>query len=508
MAPNKEIIRRRTAIKKRISTIIFLVTMVALLAAVACGSSSTATVPDQPPPTETPIKGPPAPTETPGPGDPPPEEPAPVAVPAPIEDAAVVFPEVPGGEYTLKITSGLPSGCAQYDDSQVERDGNEFVVNVTNLMPHPSLIVACTEIYGYFDSEVSLGSGLAAGQTYMVTINGGRTVSFAAQDKEGLAMVERESPIANIEVTEADGGYLLSIVSRLPLGSSCSRFSGYQIDLRFAESIQVTVTHRQVPDGYMGPCNNDLPAVLTEISLGSDFADGQTNTVSVNGTEVEFPSDELAMVAVPAPIETASILPPADFGGEYTLNITSGLPSGCAQFNGYEVERTGNDYVVEVTNLMPDPNEPIACTTDYRINEGHFSLEGDLNPGETYTVTINGDLTASFTVQGETATAMVEKESPIESVEVAEADAGYMLTVVSRLPKGSSCSSFNGYYINRRFFDRVEVTVTHFEVSVDNVPCTRDLPVVVTEIQLGDNFESGRTYTVSVNGEDTAFTAR
>ena len=89
---------------KRISTIIFLVTMVALLAAGACGSSSTAV------PTGTPIKGPPPPTETPGSGDPPPEEPAPVAVPAPIEDATVIVPGTPGGEYTLKITLSLPSG--------------------------------------------------------------------------------------------------------------------------------------------------------------------------------------------------------------------------------------------------------------------------------------------------------------------------------------------------------------------------------------------------------------
>ena len=50
--------------------------------------------------------------------------------------------------------------------------------------------------------------------------------------------------------------------------------------------------------------------------------------------------------------------------------------------------------------------------------------------------------------------------------------------------------------------------MTHFEIAEDNVPCTRDLPVVVTEIDLGENFESGRTYTVSVNGEETAFTAR
>ena len=262
-----------------------------------------------------------------------------------------------------------------------------------------------------------------------------------------------------------------------------------------------------MPDDYVGPCTTDLPAVFTEISLGSDFTDGQTYTVLVNGVETTFPNEGSATVEVPAPIETTSIVPPAAVGGEYTLEIASGLPSGCAQFNGYEIERKGNDYFVQVTNLLP-ADQTIACTTDYRINEGHFSLEGDLNPGETYTVTINGDLAVSFTVQGETTNAMVEKESPIENVEVAETGSGYTLTVVSRLPKGSSCSSFNGYHINRRFLDRVEVTVTHFEVSEDNVPCTRDLPVVVTEIQLGDNFESGRTYGVSVNGEETAFTAR
>ncbi len=46
------------------------------------------------------------------------------------------------------------------------------------------------------------------------------------------------------------------------------------------------------------------------------------------------------------------------------------------------------------------------------------------------------------------------------------------------------------------------------EVSEDTVPCTRDLPVIVTEIPLGDKFESGQTHTVSANGEETSFTAR
>ena len=102
--------------------------------------------------------------------------------------------------------------------------------------------------------------------------------------------------------------------------------------------------------------------------------------------------------------------------------------------------------------------------------------------GETYTVTINEDITISFTPQEDVAFPMVEKESPIENAEVAETDGGYLLTVASRLPLGSGCSRFNGHEINRRFADRIEVTVTHVEVAAENVPCTADLPVVVTDI--------------------------
>ena len=68
-------------------------------------------------------------------------------------------------------------------------------MEVTNLMPRPSLIVACTSIYGYNKSEIWLGSGLIVGETYTVTINEGITILFTAQDDVALAMVEKEPPI-------------------------------------------------------------------------------------------------------------------------------------------------------------------------------------------------------------------------------------------------------------------------------------------------------------------------
>ncbi|MBC8279877.1 MAG: hypothetical protein H8E48_03730 [Chloroflexi bacterium] len=298
------------------------------------------------------------------------------------------------------------------------------------------------------------------------------------------------------------------MVSRLPTGSSGSRFKGSTINSRFPTHIEVAVSHVEVAAGNV-PCTADSPVVVTEIPLGEDFADDTTSviTVVVNGQETLFPSVDLAPVETPAPIENVTLVKPESADGEYSLNITSGLPSGCAEFSDAQVEQDGNEFRVEVTNLITNHIEHIACTAIYGYHERAVALGRGITAGEAYAVTINGELALSFTVQHETEQAMIEKESPIESAEVSETEDGYLLTVVSRLPLGSSCSKFGGYQINRRFYDRVEVTVTHFEVTADNVPCTRDLPAVLSEIPLGDGFESGRTYTVSVNGEETSFTA-
>ena len=59
-----------------------------------------------------------------------------------------------------------------------------------------------------------------------------------------------------------------------------------------------------------------------------------------------------------------------------------------------------------------------------------------------------------------------------------ETDDGYQIVVAPGLLMGSACSIFNGYEINRRFFDRVEVTVTHLEIEAQNVHCTTDYPTV------------------------------
>jgi hypothetical protein len=102
-------------------------------------------------------------------------------------------------------------------------------------------------------------------------------------------------------------------------------------------------------------------------------------------------------------------------------------------------------------------------------------------------------------------------ESPIESVEVMileSAPPQYQLRVVSGMPKGSSCSQFNGYEIRRRESNLIDVAVTHHQVSDQLVVCTADYPVVETTVPLGSDFEPGAEYTVSINSDTLSLVAR
>ena len=199
---------------------------------------------------------------------------------------------------------------------------------------------------------------------------------------------------------------------------------------------------------------------------------------------------------------------------DYSLTVLSTLPQGtsCSSFDGYEVDGGQTTFSVTVTNLEVAPGQLVPCTADFGYTETEIALGSDLTAGETYTVAVNGEVTNSFLARDERTTGWVVQASPIETVEVVVSDvepAQYSLNVVSRLPRGSSCSAFNGYDIVRQFANTIEVGVTHLEVAENNVPCTRDLPVVETEIPLGANLVSGEEYTVTVNDQfSETFTAR
>jgi putative lipoprotein len=271
------------------------------------------------------------------------------------------------------------------------------------------------------------------------------------------------------------------------------------IDARFEYAIQARITEA----GELRFINTTRYSVITRGNpTHVDLVLQMAGATSPAPSETTTPS-EPATVAVPAPVEAVAVSETDP--GEYSLQIVSGLPGGCVSFNGYEVTRDGKTLNVAVTNLAPA--DPLTmCTMIYGRHEGTVELGGGFVAGETYTVVVNEKVTNSFVPVDPDGPSLVKKTSPVEAVEVVASESDpsrYSLTVVSRLPMGSSCSQFYGYDVARRFANTINVTVTHLEVAEKNVPCKRDLPVVVTEISLGSDFEPGVTYTVVVNDELT-----
>ena len=186
---------------------------------------------------------------------------------------------------------------------------------------------------------------------------------------------------------------------------------------------------------------------------------------------------------------------------------------GCARPGSQGLELDGNDIRVRVTLMQPPPTPwAIPCDEERVELDAVEQVRADLEPGQTYRVIVNDHVTATFTLPAPGLGHTIIAESPIETAELVasdEAPAGYSLRVVSRLPKGSSCSPFNGYEIMRGEANGIDVVVTHREVVEEAVPCTADLPVVETFVPLGGGLEPGVEYTVSVNSERVgSFVAR
>jgi hypothetical protein len=104
---------------------------------------------------------------------------------------------------------------------------------------------------------------------------------------------------------------------------------------------------------------------------------------------------------------------------------------------------------------------------------------------------------------------MQDVRAPIELAEVAVAEsapAQYYLQIVSGLPGG--CARFDRYEVEREA-DVIIVDVWN-RAPGPGAPaaCTMIYGYVNHSVPLGNNFESGRAYTVQVNDVTTLFTGR
>ena len=90
---------------------------------------------------------------------------------APIESVEVIVAESFPPQYFVQITSGLPNGCATFEEVTTERDGETVRIAVWNSMPASDEAIACTMIYGFVEHNVALGTDFTSGQRYTVQVN-------------------------------------------------------------------------------------------------------------------------------------------------------------------------------------------------------------------------------------------------------------------------------------------------------------------------------------------------
>ena len=164
------------------TTILLLATVLAGAFALAAGACSSAPSGDGTPhpPTLT-ARAEEPPTTLPATASPPALDPGGgqrIEVEAPIDGLDLMVLESYPPRYVLRITVGLPDGCARPGRNEVSREGPTIRVTVFNTRPAGN--VACTQVYGTYELRIDLGSDFQTGRQYTVSVNN-RTLSFSAQ---------------------------------------------------------------------------------------------------------------------------------------------------------------------------------------------------------------------------------------------------------------------------------------------------------------------------------------
>jgi hypothetical protein len=103
-----------------------------------------------------------------------------VRVAAPVDELELIIRESAPPQYAVRIVSGLPNGCAEFDGASItSRNGTTIQLAVANTMPADRNAV-CTAIYGTHEEIVELGTDFVSGTEYTVRAND-KELKFTAQ---------------------------------------------------------------------------------------------------------------------------------------------------------------------------------------------------------------------------------------------------------------------------------------------------------------------------------------
>jgi inhibitor of cysteine peptidase len=87
---------------------------------------------------------------------------------APIHEVNVTIGMSLPPQVLVYIQGGLSDGCTTFHDLETERSGNTITITVTTQRPRDAV---CTQVYGYFERYISLGTDFISGETYTVNVN-------------------------------------------------------------------------------------------------------------------------------------------------------------------------------------------------------------------------------------------------------------------------------------------------------------------------------------------------
>jgi hypothetical protein len=376
-----------------------------------------------------------------------------VVTPAPIESVKVV--EDYPGHFSLVVTSGLPSGCARFDSASVKQTGElELTLEVLNRVPAPDQMIACTEIYGYIDNIVKLGSAkdnLDVCETYVVnwesygqkdslkfqvtapnvrcansddSTGGPIVITPIISDMQALIFA-LESRGMKIEQTGEKGSDMFGTTSQVVMvnGQRVEVFAFGSGSGALEAAVTVSLDGFTITDGPGGPVmmiswidqpnfylagNSIVLYVGTDAdvldalaaSTGQKFAgpDAKPVELPVEGDPDAIPGPDADTVLVPAPVvsvgEVAATksLPPQHF-----VQVRTAQPMGCDKDAGWEVKVDGTDVYVVVRNSQPANLAVVICPaiygeTEHTVDLGTFPFKS----GITFNLYVNGEKHGTF----------------------------------------------------------------------------------------------------------------
>ena len=97
--------------------------------------------------------------------------------PAPIHEVNVNIAESYPPQVFVYIKGGLTDGCTTFHELTTEHSGNTINITVTTKRPKDAI---CTQVCGFFEKNVNLGSDFTSGETYTINVND-KTTTFVMQ---------------------------------------------------------------------------------------------------------------------------------------------------------------------------------------------------------------------------------------------------------------------------------------------------------------------------------------